>query len=111
MVKTLEQHITDTYLESPWAKVSHISDIDESDIEMQPPQGKEAQDDWVFEEAKESGPIGQEDLEEDPSFVPPSPAADVLDWGSDEEDVECVCPSSLLCFVHNLKESHQPLRR
>jgi len=32
MVKTLEQHITDTYLESPWAKVSHISDVEDSDM-------------------------------------------------------------------------------
>jgi len=41
MVKTLEQHITDAYLKSPWAKVSHISDIEDSDIEMHSPKGKE----------------------------------------------------------------------
>jgi hypothetical protein len=34
MVKTLEQRITDTYLESPWAKVSHISNVEDSDIEI-----------------------------------------------------------------------------
>ncbi len=40
-VKTLEQCITDTYLESPWAKVSHISDVEDSDVKMHAPQGKE----------------------------------------------------------------------
>jgi hypothetical protein len=38
-VKTLEQHITDAYLESPWAKVSHISNIEDSNVEMHALQG------------------------------------------------------------------------
>jgi len=54
-VKTLEQRITDTYLESPWAKVSHISDVEDSNVEMHAPQGKEDQGNWVFEEADETG--------------------------------------------------------
>jgi hypothetical protein len=40
MVKTLEQHITDAYLESPWAKVSHISDVEDSSVEMHSPKEK-----------------------------------------------------------------------
>ncbi len=55
MVKTLEQRITDTYLESPWAKVSHISDVEDSNIKMHTPQGKEDQGDWVFKEADKTG--------------------------------------------------------
>jgi hypothetical protein len=111
-VKTLEQRITDTYLESPWAKVSHISDVEDSDVEMQPPKGKEDQGDWVFEEAdKETGQTGEEG-EADPSFEPLSPSAEPLDWGSDLDDGEvCICPSSLPCLVHNLTESHQLLKR
>jgi len=53
MVKTLKQRITDTYLESPWAKVSHVSDVEDSDVEMHSPKGKEDQGDWVFKEADE----------------------------------------------------------
>ncbi len=34
MVKTLEQHITNTYLESSLAKVSHISDVEDSNVKM-----------------------------------------------------------------------------
>ena len=34
IVKTLEQCITDMYLKSPWAKVSHISDVEDSNVEM-----------------------------------------------------------------------------
>jgi len=116
MVKTLEQRITDAYLESPWVKVSHISDVEDSDIEMHSPKGKEDQGDWVFEEAdKEADEAGQEAREgeeADPSFIPLSPSAEPLDWGSDLDDGEvCICPSSLLCLVHTLTESHQPLRR
>jgi hypothetical protein len=115
-VKTLEQHITDTYLESPWAKVSHISNIEDSDVEMQPPKGKEDQGDWVFEEAdKEADKASQEAREgeeADPSFVSLSPSAEPLDWGSDLDDGEvCICPFSLPCLVHTLTESPQPLRR
>ena len=40
MVKTLEQHIIDAYLESPWAKVSHISDVEDSSVEMHSPKEK-----------------------------------------------------------------------
>jgi hypothetical protein len=43
MVKTLEQCITDAYLESPWAKVSHISHIEDSNVEMHSLKGKEDQ--------------------------------------------------------------------
>ena len=116
MVKTLEQCITDTYLESPWAKVSHISDVEDSDVEMHAPEGKEDQGDWVFEEADEADEeVGQEadkGEEADPSFEPLSPSAELLHWGSDLDDGEvCVCPSYLLCLVHNLTESRQPLRR
>jgi hypothetical protein len=112
MVKTLKQHITDTYLESPWAKVSHISDVEDSDIEMHPPKGKEDQGDWVFEEAdKETGQTGEEG-KADRSFEPLSPSTKLLDWGSDLDDGKvCVCPSSLPCLVHNLTESHQLLRK
>ena len=112
MVKTLKQHITDTYLESPWAKVSHISDVEDSDVEMHAPQGKEDQGNWVFEEAdKEASQTGEEG-KADPSFEPLSPSAELLDWGSDLDDGEvCICPSSLLCLVHNLTESHQLLKR
>jgi hypothetical protein len=39
-VKTLKQCITDAYLESPWAKVSHISDVEDSNIKMHPHRGK-----------------------------------------------------------------------
>jgi hypothetical protein len=109
MVKTLEQRITDTYLESPWAKVSHISDVEDSNIEMHPPKGKEDQGDWVFEEADEEAGKGEE---ADPSFEPLSPSTEPLDWGSDLDDGElCICPSSLPCQVHNLTESRQLLRR
>jgi hypothetical protein len=56
MVKTLKQCITNTYLESPWAKVSHISDVEDSDVKMHALQGKEDQGNWVFKEAdKETG--------------------------------------------------------
>jgi hypothetical protein len=115
-VKTLEQHITDAYLESPWAKVYHISDVEDSNVEVQPLQGKEDQGDWVFEEADEADEeVGQEankGEEADPSFEPLSPSAEPLDWGSDLDDGEvCVCPSYLPCLVHNLTESCQPLRR
>jgi hypothetical protein len=48
-VKTLEQHITDAYLESPWAKVSHISHVEDFNVEMHLLKGKEDQGDWVFE--------------------------------------------------------------
>jgi hypothetical protein len=112
MVKTLEQRITDTYLESPWAKVSHISDVEDSDIEIHPPKGKEDQGDWVFEEADEEASQTGEEGEADPSFEPLSPSAEPLDWGSDLDDGEvCICPSSLPCLVHNLTESHQLLRK
>jgi hypothetical protein len=115
-VKTLEQRITDAYLESPWAKVSHISDVEDSNVEMHSPKGKEDQGDWVFEEADEeadeAGQEAGEGEEADPSFIPLSPSAEPLDWGSDLDDGEvCVCPSSLPCLVHTLTESHQPLRR
>jgi hypothetical protein len=112
MVKTLEQHITDTYLESPWAKVSHISDVEDSNVKMHTPQGKEDQGNWVFEEAdEETGQTGEEG-EADPSFKPLSPSTKLLDWGSDLDDGKvCVCPSSLPCLVHNLTESHQLLKR
>jgi hypothetical protein len=79
MVKTLKQCITDTYLESPWAKVSHISDVEDSDVKMHALQGKEDQGDWVFEEAdKETGQTGKEG-KADPSFEPLSPSAEPLD--------------------------------
>src|SRR5216683_2861632 len=111
-VKTLEQCITDTYLESPWAKVSHISDVEDSDVKMHAPQGKEDQGNWVFEEADETGLEASEFKEDDPSFVPLSPSAEPLDWGSDFDDGEvCICPSSLPCLVHTLTELHQPLKR
>ena len=98
MVKTLEQRITDTYLESPWAKVSHISDVEDSDVKMHPLKGKEDQGDWVFKEADEeadkeadkAGKEAKEGEEADPSFVPLSPSAEPLDWGSDFDDGE-VC--------------------
>jgi hypothetical protein len=116
MVKTLEQRITDTYLESPWDKVSHISDVEDSDVEMHSLKGKEDQGNWVFEEADEeadeAGQEAEEGEEADPSFEPLSPSAEPLDWGSDLNDGEvCICPSSLPCLVHTLTESHQPLRR
>jgi hypothetical protein len=112
-VKTLEQRITDTYLESPWAKVSHISDVEDSDVKMLPPKGKEDQGDWVFKEVnEETGQEAGEGEEADPSFTPLSPSTEPLDWGSDLDDGEvCICPFSLPCLVHTLTESHQPLRR
>jgi hypothetical protein len=82
MVKTLEQHITDAYLESPWAKVSHLSDLEESDVEMHPPKGKEGQeDDWTFEEADDDQTAGStsQGEKEDPFFTPLSPSAEPLD--------------------------------
>jgi len=80
---------------------------------MHPPKGKEDQGDWVFEEAdEEAGKEAGEGEEADSSFKPLSPSAKQLDWGSDLDDGElCVCPSSLLCQVHNLTESRQLLRR
>jgi hypothetical protein len=116
MVKTLKQCITDAYLESLWAKVSHISDVEDSDAEMHSLKGKEDQGDWVFkeadEEADEASQEAGEGEEADPSFEPLSPSAEPLDWGSDLDDGKvCVCPSSLPCLVHTLTESHQPLRR
>jgi hypothetical protein len=116
MVKTLKQHITDAYLESPWAKVSHISDVEDSNIKMHPLQGKEDQGDWVFKEAdeadEETGKEASEGEEANPSLEPLSPSAKPLDWGSDLDDGEvCVCPSSLPCLVHTLTELHQPLKR
>src|SRR6266851_3307313 len=111
MVKTLEQCITDIYLESPWAKVSHISDVEDSDVEMHALQGKEDQGDWVFEEADETSLKASKFEENDPSFVPLSLSTEPLDWGSDFNDGKvCICPSSLPCLVHTLTESHQPLR-
>jgi hypothetical protein len=115
-VKTLEQRITDTYLESPWAKVSHISDVEDSNTKMHAPQGKEDQGDWVFEEADEADKETSQETgkgeEADPSFVPLSPLAEPLDWGSDFDDGEvCVCPSYLPCLVHNLTELCQLLKK
>jgi hypothetical protein len=116
IVKTLEQHIADAYLESPWAKVSHISDVEDSDVKMHFLKGKEDQGNWVFQEAdKEADKASQEASEgeeADPSFGPLSPLAELPDWGSDLENGElCVCPSSLLCQVHNLIESCQLLKK
>jgi hypothetical protein len=76
-------------------------------------QGKEDQGNWVFEEAdKETGEEASKGEEADPSFEPLSPLAEPLDWGSDLDDGElCICPSSLLCQVHNLTESCQLLRK
>ncbi len=79
MVKTLEQRITDTYLESPWAKVSYISDVEDSDVKMHTLQGKEDQGDWVFEEADETGLEAGEFKENYPSFIPLSPSTKLLD--------------------------------
>ena len=112
-VKTLKQRITNMYLESPWAKVSHISDVEDSDAEMHPPKGKEDQGNWVFEEAdKETDEEASKGEEADPSFEPLSPSAKPLDWGSDLDDGElCICLSSLPCQVHNLTELHQLLRK
>jgi len=111
-VKTLKQHITDTYLKSPWAKVSHISDVEDSDVKMHAPQGKEDQGNWVFKEADEEAGQTGEGEEADPSFEPLSPSTELLDWGSDLDDGKvCICPSSLPCLVHNLTESHQLLKR
>jgi hypothetical protein len=116
MVKTLEQCITDAYLESPWAKVSYISDIEDSNVKMHSPKGKGDQGNWVFEEADEEADEAVQEAKEgeeaDPSFVPLSPLAELLDWRSDLDDGElCVCPSSLPCQVHNLTESRQLLRK
>jgi hypothetical protein len=112
MVKTLKQRITDTYLESPWAKVSHISDVEDSDVKMHAPQEKEDQGNWVFKEADKEASQTGEGEEADPSFEPLSPSAEPLDWGSDLNDGEvCICPFSLPCLVHNLTELHQPVRR
>jgi hypothetical protein len=115
IVKTLKQCITDAYLESPWAKVSYISDIEDFNIEMHSPKGKEDQGNWVFEEAdEEADEAGQEAGEGEqanPSFVPLLPSDEPLDWGSDLDDGKlCICPFSLLCQVHNLTELCQPLR-
>jgi len=72
MVKTLKQCITDMYLESPWAKVSHISDVEDSNIERHPPKGKEDQGNWVFKKAdKEAGQEAGEGEEADPSIAQP----------------------------------------
>ncbi len=78
-VKTLKQHITDMYLESLWAKVSYISDIEDSNIKMHALQGKEDQGDWVFKEADETGQEAGEFEEDDTSFEPLSPSAEPLD--------------------------------
>ena len=79
MVKTLEQHIANTYLKSPWAKVSHISDVEDSDVKMYTPQGKEDQGNWVFKEADETGLEAGEFKENYPSFIPLSPSTKLLD--------------------------------
>jgi hypothetical protein len=80
---------------------------------MLPLKEKEDQGDWVFEEVNEETiQEAGEGEEADPSFTPLSPSAELLDWGSDLDNSKvCVCPSSLLCLVHNLTESHLPLRR
>jgi hypothetical protein len=79
-------------------------------------QGKEDQGNWVFEEADEADEqVSQEadkGEEADPSFIPLSPSAELVDWGSDLNDGKVyVCPFYLLCLVHNLTESCQLLKK
>jgi hypothetical protein len=62
---------------------------------MHSPKGKEDQGDWVFEEADEEADEASQEAgegeEADPSFVPLSPSAELLDWGSDLVTVRPRC--------------------
>jgi hypothetical protein len=106
-VKTLEQHITDMYLKSPWAKVSHISDVEDSDVKMHPPKGKEDQGNWVFKEAdKEASQEAGEGEEADPSFEPLSPSAELLDWEVILMMVNCVYAHPLSYAKFTILQNH-----
>ena len=110
MVKTLKQCITNTYLESLWAKVAHISDIEDSNIEMHALQGKEDQGNWIFEEAdEETGQQASQGEEANPSFKPLSPLAKLLDWRSVECNTfvhMCLCLCACTCVCPDLLDHY-----
>ena len=96
-VKTLEQRITQEYMDGPWSKsTNYLSDDEGSDIVdmSEVPAGHEGQDDWA-------------------AFAAASPSYEPLDWGSELEDAEeCVHPSSSsLHTVHQALVSPQLLRK
>ena len=96
-VKTLEERITQEYMDGPWSKsTNYLSDDEGSDIVdmSEVPAGHDGQDDWA-------------------AFAAASPSYEPLDWGSDLEDAEeCVHPSSSSLYtVHQALVSPQPLRR
>ena len=96
-VKTLEQRITQEYMDGPWSKsTNYLSDDEGSDIVdmLEVPAGHEGQDDWA-------------------AFAATSPSYEPLDWGSKLEDAEeCVHPSSSpLHTVHQALVLPQLLRK
>ena len=101
-VKTLEERITQQYMDGPWSKSTyHLSDDEGSDIvdmSIAPP-GHEGQDEWAAFQ------------EEEPVYNPATNDDEPLDWGSDLEDTEaCVHLTPHLPLIHNLTVSHQPQR-
>ena len=101
-VKTLEQRITEEYMDGPWSKSTYyLSDDEGSDIvdmSTAPPDAS-TKEDWVFEEGS-------------PSFQPVSPSDEPLDWGSDLEDAEEYVQLPFLWpHTYNRTVSPQPLRR
>ena len=96
-VKTLEQRITEQYMDGPWSKsTNYLSDDEGSDIVdmSEVPAGHEGQDDWD-------------------AFAAASPSYEPLDWGSDFEDAEACVPSSIssLHSIHQALVSPPPQRR
>jgi hypothetical protein len=96
-VKTLEQRITEQYMDGPWSKsTNYLSDDEGSDIVdmSEVPAGHDGQDDWD-------------------AFAAASPSYEPLDWGSDFEDAEACVPSSTssLHSIHQALVSPPPQRR
>ena len=90
--KTLEQRITQEYLDGPWSKSTYYMSDDEGsdiiDMSVKPPVRENPQTQEIF------------DIDdEDPSFNPSSDN-EPLDWGSDPEEYVTSSPTSTL--VHNL---------
>ena len=96
-VKTLEQRITNQYMDGLWSKsTNYLSDDEGSDIVdmSEAPPGHEGQDEWE-------------------AFAAASPSYEPLDWGSDPKDIEACVPSSFssLHSIHQALVSAPPLRR